>query len=128
MIHTFLLGVASGNGQHEALTYGIRQHDDCSLLSQPITAYDLQVRYNKTKYHLLRLLYHTHPKNCTMHMRNFLEFSNKVNSIKKVCLLVIFLVFQRTKKEVYVNSWMSLISFTLMKKWNIVCCATHACG
>ena len=41
------LGVASGNGQHEALTDGIRQHDDCSLLSQPITAYDLQVRYNK---------------------------------------------------------------------------------
>ena len=31
------LGVASGNGQHEALTDGIRQHDDCSLLSQPIT-------------------------------------------------------------------------------------------
>ena len=41
------LGVASGNGQHEALTDGIRQHDDCSLLSQPITAYDLKVRYNK---------------------------------------------------------------------------------
>ena len=43
-----LLGVASGNVQHEALTDGIRQHDDCSLLSQPITAYDLQVRYDKT--------------------------------------------------------------------------------
>ena len=42
------LGVASGNGQHDALTDGIRQHDDCSLLSQPITAYDLQVRYNNT--------------------------------------------------------------------------------
>ena len=41
------LGVASGNGQHEALTDGIRQHDDCSLLSQPITANDLKVRYNK---------------------------------------------------------------------------------
>ena len=40
------LGVASGNGQHEALTDGIRQHDDCSLLSQPITAYDLRVRYD----------------------------------------------------------------------------------
>ena len=44
------LGVASGNGQHEALTDGIRQHDDCSLLSQPITAYDLKVRYNKNKW------------------------------------------------------------------------------
>ena len=44
------LGVASGNGQHEALTDGIRQHDDCSLLSQPITAYDLQVRYNNFIY------------------------------------------------------------------------------
>ena len=43
------LGVASGNGQHEALTDGIcRQHDDCTLLSQPITAYDLKVRYNNT--------------------------------------------------------------------------------
>ena len=29
------LGVASGNGQHEALTDGIRRHDDCLLLSQP---------------------------------------------------------------------------------------------
>ena len=44
------LGVARGNGQHEALTDGIRQHDDCSLLSQPITSYDLKVRYNKTYY------------------------------------------------------------------------------
>ena len=44
------LGVASGNGQHEALTDGIRQHDDCSLLSQPITAYDLKVRYNNINY------------------------------------------------------------------------------
>ena len=44
------LSVASGNGQHEALTDGIRQHDDCSLLSQPITAYDLKVRYNNKEY------------------------------------------------------------------------------
>ena len=49
------LGVASGNGQHEALTDGIRQHDDCSLLSQPITAYDLKVRYNKI--HMMTILW-----------------------------------------------------------------------
>ena len=47
------LGVASGNGQHEALTAGIRQHDDCSLLSQPITAYDLKVRYHNLEYQRL---------------------------------------------------------------------------
>ena len=29
----------------------ISEHDDCQLLTQPISAYDLQVRYNKIKWY-----------------------------------------------------------------------------
>ena len=113
------LGVASGNGQHEALTDGIRQHDDSSLLSQPITAYDLKVRYNKLKYCMA-----LPPIYCTRGGCGFASLLASMIAVSKIILCYNCISYQLWLGVIWIMSFKSYFCFVYYL-YRIVCYETR---